>query len=212
MTARNNGDKTYRIEPKEGLAVVVSGPSGVGKNSVITALRERYGDVRHSVSMTTRKPRPGEIDGIHYLFKTREEFERLIAEGEILEYDLYCGEYYGTPLAPLMKMRRDNVNVMLDLTVKGALALKAKDPRAILIFLIPPSEGALRERLAKRGTEDPATIEQRLGRARHEMTFAPHFDYVVINDTLPEAVRDIEAVIWSEKHRIARVFIDGITG
>ncbi len=197
------------IVQKEGITLVVSGPSGVGKNSVISALRERYNDIRHSVSVTTRKPRENEIDGVHYYFRTKAEFELMVAKGEILEYDIYCGEFYGTPRSPLERMRDEGVNVLLDLTVKGALALKKNYPNAILVFLVPPSEAALQERLLNRATESEEVIQSRLKEAWAEMNSALEFDYLVVNDNLLQAVRDIESIYWAEKHRTSRLFIDG---
>ncbi|NLC89642.1 MAG: guanylate kinase [Clostridiaceae bacterium] len=198
------------IVQKVGITLVVSGPSGVGKNSVINALRERYNDIRHSVSVTTRPPREAEIDGVHYYFRTKAEFEAMIAEGEILEYDIYCGEYYGTPRSPLERMRREGINVLLDLTVKGALSLKESYPNAVLLFLIPPSETALRERLLNRATESQEIIQTRLSESWEEMNSACEFDYLVVNDDLLQAVQDIEAIYWAEKHRTSRLFIDGM--
>ncbi|NLV99195.1 MAG: guanylate kinase [Clostridiaceae bacterium] len=195
---------------KEGIALVVSGPSGVGKDSVINALRERYNDIRHSVSVTTRAPRESEIDGVHYYFRAKAEFEAMIAEGEILEHDIYCNEYYGTPRSPLERMRREGINVLLDLTVKGALSLKESYPDAVLVFLIPPSEAALRERLLNRATESQEIIQTRLTESWEEMNSAFEFDYLVVNDDLLQAVRDIEAIYWAEKHRASRLFIDGM--
>ena len=199
-----------KIKQKEGITLAVSGPSGVGKNSVISALRERYNDIRHSVSVTTRLPREDEIDGVHYYFRSKAEFEEMIAEGEILEYDIYCDEYYGTPKSPLERMRSEGINVMLDLTVAGALALKNNYANSVLVFLIPPSQAVLHERLSNRGTESKEHIETRLSEAREEMNSALEFDYLVVNDDLLQAVRDIEAIYWAERHRTSRLFIDGI--
>ena len=199
-----------KIKQKEGITLAVSGPSGVGKNSVISALRERYNDIRHSVSVTTRLPREDEIDGVHYYFRSKTEFEEMIAEGEILEYDIYCDEYYGSPKSPSERMRSEGINVMLDLTVAGALALKNNYANSVLVFLIPPSEAVLHELLSNRGTESKVHIESRLSEAREEMNSALEFDYLVVNDDLLQAVRDIEAIYWAERHRTSRLFIDGI--
>ena len=133
----------------------------------------------------------------------------MVAKGEILEYDIYCGEFYGTPRSPLERMRDEGVNVLLDLTVKGALALKKNYPNAILVFLVPPSEAALQERLLNRATESEEVIQSRLQEAWAEMNSALEFDYLVVNDNLLQAVRDIESIYWAEKHRTSRLFIDG---
>ena len=194
----------------EGIALVVSGPSGVGKDSVINALRERYNDIRHSVSVTTRAPRESEIDGVHYYFRAKAEFEAMIAEGEILEHDIYCNEYYGTPRSPLERMRREGINVLLDLTVKGALSLKESYPDAVLVFLIPQSEAALRERLLNRATESQEIIQTRLTASWEEMHSAFEFESLVVIDDLLQAERVIEAIYRAEKHRASRLFIDGM--
>ena len=199
----------YDESPKEqGLLIVLSGPSGVGKDSIIDALREEDPRRFHSVSMTTRTPRKGEIDGHSYHFTSRENFEDLISKGEILEFDVYCGEYYGTPKAPVDRMILENTDILLDLTVKGALELKANYPNAVIVFITASTEEALRERLIGRGTETIEAIEARLLAARQELLQIEQFDYWVINDVVSEAAACVSAIMRAEKRRIARLFVD----
>lgn len=196
------------IREERGLLVVLSGPSGVGKNSIIDALREEDPRRFHSVSMTTRQPRRGEVDGLSYHFTDKDHFESLIEAGEILEYDLYCDEYYGTPKEPVDRMTRQHIDILLDLTVKGALELKKNCPNAVIIFVTASSEEALKERLLARGTETPEAIEKRLMTARKELQVMDQFDYWVINDVIAEAAADVSAIIKAEKRRISRFFVD----
>ncbi|HPX93115.1 MAG TPA: guanylate kinase [Bacillota bacterium] len=193
---------------EEGLIIVLSGPSGVGKNSIIDELRRQDPRRYHSVSMTTRRPRKDEEDGIAYHFTTRDHFEDLINRGEILEYDTYCGEYYGTPRAPVDRMIREKADILLDLTVKGALALKRNCPHAVLIFVTASTEDALRQRLLKRGTESAEEIDRRLVTAREELSRINLFDYWVVNDVIEEAAADVSAIMKAEKRRTLRFFVD----
>ena len=193
---------------KRGLLIVLSGPSGVGKNSIIDALRLEDPRRYHSVSMTTRQPRKGEIDGQSYHFTSKAHFESLIEAGEILEYDSYCEEYYGTPRAPVDQMTADNIDILLDLTVKGALELKKNCPNAVIIFITASTEGALRESLVRRATETPEAIEKRLKTARKELEEIHRFDYWVINDHIAHAAADVSAIIRAEKRRTSRFFVD----
>lgn len=187
-----------------GLIVAISGPSGVGKGTVIAKLREMFPECGHSISVTSRAPRGTEQDGVEYYFRSREEFEKLIAEGEIIEYDEYVGNYYGTPLTPLLKMSQSGENVLLDLTVSGSLALEEKFEEAISIFLLPPSLDELRSRLTGRGTETEDLVEQRLAQARGEIACADKFDYVVTNHTVDQAANEIAAIMLAEHCRHQR--------
>ena len=193
---------------ERGLLVVLSGPSGVGKNSIIDALRREDPQRYHSVSMTTRLPRKDEEDGVSYFFTTREQFEELIRSGEILEYDSYCGEYYGTPRAPIERMAGQNVDILLDLTVRGALELKRNCPEAVIIFITASTEEALRQRLLKRGTESAGEIDKRLGTAREELARINLFDYWVVNDVIEDAAAHVSAIMKAEKRRTMRFFVD----
>ncbi|MBO4927062.1 MAG: guanylate kinase [Clostridiales bacterium] len=187
-----------------GLIVSISGPSGVGKGTVIGKLREMLPDSRSSISVTSRAPRGTEQDGVEYYFRSREEFERLIAEGEIIEYDEYVGNYYGTPLTPLLRMSRGGQNVLLDLTVAGSLALKEKFDETVTIFLLPPSMEELRNRLEGRGTETGEVIDKRMAQAQGEIADAPKFDYVVTNRQVEQAAEEIAAIMLAEACRYKR--------
>lgn len=193
---------------ERGLLVVLSGPSGVGKNSIIDELRREDPRRYHSVSMTTRPPRKDEEDGLSYFFTTKEQFEELIRSGEILEYDSYCGEYYGTPRAPIERMAGQNLDILLDLTVKGALELKRNCPEAVIIFITASTEEALRQRLLKRGTESAGEIDKRLETAREELARINLFDYWVVNDVIEEAAAHVSAIMKAEKRRTLRFFVD----
>ncbi len=187
----------------KGLLIVVSGPSGAGKGTVMNKLIAG-GDYALSVSATTRSPREGEQDGINYFFKTREEFEKMIADNEFLEYARFCGNYYGTPLSYVNQKLDEGKNVILEIEVKGAFQVKEKCPEAVLIFLAPPSMKELEERLVGRGTESPEVIAERLARAMEELDLIDDYDYVVINDDVDEAVADIRSIVKAEQRRAAR--------
>jgi guanylate kinase len=189
---------------RKGLLVSVSGPSGVGKGTVIQRVRDRIPDIAHSVSVTSRERREREIEGVSYFFKTKEEFQRMLANDEILEYDIYLNHYYGTPIAPLIELINAGRDVLFDLTVCGSLALKEKFPEAVTIFLLPPSMSDLRDRLVRRGTECIEVIERRLLEASVEIPKADLFDYAVINDDLERASDRIIAIIEAEKYRYIR--------
>ncbi|MBR5975473.1 MAG: guanylate kinase [Clostridiales bacterium] len=187
-----------------GLIVSISGPSGVGKGTVIRKLRQMMPEVGNSISVTSRAPRGAEQDGVEYYFRTKEQFEQLIAEGEIIEYDEYVGNYYGTPLTPLLRMSGSGQDVLLDLTVPGSLALKEKFEETVTIFLLPPSLKELRSRLEGRGTEDPEQIDKRMASAKSEIENSPKFDYVVTNVTVEQAAQDIANIMKTELNRYVR--------
>ena len=189
---------------EKGLMISVSGPSGVGKGTIIEEIRKLLPDCKHSISVTTRPPRGEEKDGIEYYFRSVEEFEKMIDEGEILEYDKYVGNYYGTPATPLLEKSNNGSDVLLDITIAGSLALKAKFPQAVTIFILPPSFEQLEERLKGRGTETEDLVRQRLAKAREEVLSADKFDYVVVNDELKNAVDNIMSIMKAEKCRYVR--------
>ncbi len=190
---------------RRGLVICVSGPSGVGKGTVIRRMRELRPDLALSISVTTREPRPGERDGVEYYFRSAAEFRQMLAEGEILESDCYCGNSYGTPRTPLENMVRRGVDVLMDITVPGSLSVLAKYPDVITVFLLPPSFSELRRRLETRGTEDPAVIDRRLGKAREEIGKAGLFQYNVINTDVDGAANSILAIIEAEHCRQGRL-------
>ncbi len=192
-----------------GLLVVLSGPSGVGKDSIIRELVKEDPSRFHSVSMTTRKPRRDEEEGRSYYFTGKEDFEKMIQKGEILEYDTYLEEYYGTPKAPIEQMIEEDIDVFLDLTIKGALELKKNYPGAVIVFITAPDCDTLRHRLLCRGTETAEVIEKRLRAAEEEIRNIQRFDYWVENDRIPDAAADVAAIIRAEKRRTSRHFLDG---
>ena len=190
---------------KQGLLLVVSGPSGCGKGTVLGRLLESRRDVFYSVSATTRAPRPGEENGVQYFFLTREEFEREAAAGGMLEHAEYCGNCYGTPKRPVMERCARGEHVILEIEVQGARQVKQAVPGAVSIFIMPPSLDELRRRLTGRQTEDEATVERRLSAAAEEMALAGQYDYIVINDDVSEAAADVAAIIRAEQCRASRV-------
>lgn len=185
------------MSEKKGLLIVLSGPSGCGKGTMVAEILKR-GDCVVSVSATTRAPREGEVDHVHYHFITREEFERRIAEDGFLEHAQYVGNYYGTPRKEVEEMRAQGKHVILEIEVQGAFQIREKCPDAILVFTIPPMLDELRRRLHKRGTETEEVIEQRVARAAEELPLAKQYDYIILNDDLQDAVDDFGAMIRAE--------------
>ena len=189
---------------ERGILVILSGPSGSGKDTVLNKLCECDPDVKVSVSMTTREKRDDEIDGVHYYFVTREYFEKKISENRMLEYAEYAKNYYGTPAEPVDEMLSQGKSVILKIEVQGAEKIRNRYDDVISIFLMPPSLRVLEQRLRGRGTEDEETIQHRLFIAREEIRKAYDYDYVVINDTVEKAVEDIKAILCAEKRKIER--------
>jgi guanylate kinase len=168
----------------------------VGKGTLVRALRERHLALFLSVSATTRAPRPGEVNGEHYYFLTLEQFEALIQQQELLEYAQYVGNYYGTPRAAVLEKLVQGVDVLLEIEVEGARQVAHTFPEALRIFLLPPSEEELKNRLVGRGTDAPEAIERRLTRAQEEIRYAPEFTYQVVNGELERALQEIEAILY----------------
>ncbi|WP_224993919.1 guanylate kinase [Streptococcus agalactiae] len=191
---------------ERGLLIVFSGPSGVGKGTV---RQEIFSTPDHkfdySVSMTTRPQRPGEVDGVDYFFRTREEFEALIKEGQTLEYAEYVGNYYGTPLSYVNETLDKGIDVFLEIEVQGALQVKSKVPDGVFIFLTPPDLEELEERLVGRGTDSPEVIAQRIERAKEEIALMREYDYAVVNDQVSLAAERVKRVIEAEHYRVDRV-------
>lgn len=185
---------------KKGQLIVVSGPSGVGKGTVLKEYLNSRDGIAYSVSATTRQPRPGEENGIHYYFLSREEFERTAAEGGMLEYASYNGNYYGTPKAPVEQQRNQGNDVVLEIEVQGALQVKKSYPDALLIFVAPPSFEELKNRLTGRQTEDAKTVENRLNIARQELMCAGEYDYIIVNDTVEQAVQRLGQIISANRY------------
>ena len=190
---------------RKGLLLIVSGPAGVGKGTVNAALMAKHPEIRMSVSATTRAPRPGEVDGVHYFFKTKEEFDRMIEENAFLEYMHVFGmNYYGTPKAFVEAEREKGNHVILEIDVQGAKKVKAACPDAVMIFIAPPSLKVLKDRLVGRGTETQESIDKRTATALEEHKALPDYDYMVINDVVEEAVGEMEAILTSELLRTGR--------
>jgi guanylate kinase len=191
---------------KRGVLIVLSGPSGVGKGTVRKALFEEPDiDFQYSISMTTRKKRIGEVEGVDYYFRSHEEFEELIAAGEMLEYAEYVGNYYGTPLSYVQKTLDEGKDVFLEIEVQGALQVKEKVPDGVFIFLTPPDLTELRSRITGRGTDSIEVIDERMRIAREEIEMMALYDYAVVNDEVPLAVQRIKDIISSEHFRVERV-------
>jgi len=192
-------------QTREGLLLVVSGPAGVGKGSINQALIQRNSDIRMSVSATTRAPRPGEINGVHYFFKTEEEFKKMIDEGAFLEYmRVFNTHYYGTPKSFVEQELKEGRSVVLEIDVQGAMRVKASYPDAVLIFIAPPSMSELKTRLIGRGTESAEAVERRFETAYQELDYVNKYDYVVVNDILDLAIARVEHILSAERCRSVR--------
>ncbi len=188
----------------KGILIVVSGFAGAGKGTIMKNLMERYPGFSLSVSATSRLPREGEKEGVNYFFKTREEFEEMIERQEFLEHAEYVGNYYGTPKAFVEKKLSEGMNVLLEIEIQGAMQIKKSFQDALLIFIMPPSAGILRERLTKRGTESPEIIEKRLKRAVSESEGIENYDYIVINDEVDKCTEKLHNIILSAAMQPAR--------
>lgn len=184
---------------------MVSGPSGVGKGTICSYLADKYDDFFLSVSATSRSPRPNEQEGVHYYFKTQEEFDRMIENDELLEYARYVGKSYGTPKAPCVKHIENGENVILEIEVQGGMKVKEKQPDTVMIFVVPPSMEELEDRLRGRGTESEEVIIQRLERARTELLLMKDYDYIVVNKSVEETAEQVRSIIIAEGLRTKNI-------
>ena len=191
---------------ERGLLIVLSGPSGVGKGTVRKAIFESEdNDFQYSISMTTRKMREGEVEGVDYFFRSKEEFESMIEAGEMLEYAEYVGNYYGTPLSYVNKTLDEGKDVFLEIEVQGALQVKEKVPDGVFVFLTPPDLEELRGRLVGRGTDSAEVIASRLEKAKEEIRLMSEYDYAVVNDKVELAAERVKKIIEAEHYRVDRV-------
>ena len=184
-----------------GKLYIISGPSGAGKGTIAGRILEET-ELQFSVSMTTRKPRGGEIDGVHYYFVTEEEFVDNIGQGGFLEHAQVYGNRYGTPKGPILEKLEAGIDVLLDIEMQGALQVKENYPDGVFIFIVPPSMAELRKRLTGRGTETQEAIEMRLGQTLKELTYVDKYDYLVVNGDLEEAVNRVKAIITAEHSKV----------
>lgn len=192
------------MNQKRGILIVVSGFSGAGKGTLMKRLLESYDNYALSVSATTRSPRPGEIDGREYFFKSVDEFEKMIAQDELIEYAKYVNNYYGTPKDYVMSQLDAGKDVILEIEIQGALKVKEKYPDTLLLFVTPPSARELKARLVGRGTETMDVIESRMKRAVEESEGVEAYDYLIVNDDLETCVKEMHHVIQAEHSKVNR--------
>lgn len=193
------------MQKNKGILTVVSGFSGAGKGTIMKELLKKYSEqYALSISATTRAPRTGETDGVEYFFKSREEFEQMIADEALIEYAQYVGNYYGTPRAYVEEQLDAGKDVILEIEIQGALKVKQRFPDTLLLFVTPPSAEELKNRLVGRGTETMDVIESRLARALEEAEGIEEYDYLVINDVLSTCVEEVHEIIQNEHYRVSR--------
>lgn len=185
---------------KKGILAVISGFSGAGKGTIMKELIKRY-DYFLSVSATTRRPRDGEVDGKDYYFHTKEEFQQMIDQGELVEWAEYVGNFYGTPKKRVEEQLNQGRDVLLEIEMQGGMLVKQQFPDSLLIFISPPSAEVLKERLAGRGTESPEEIERRLQRAAEEVKYMKDYDYIIVNDDLEDAINKVNDLIRYDHYK-----------
>ncbi len=188
-----------------GVLIVLSAPSGCGKGTILNSVLEQNDNLFYSISATTRKPREGEEDGKHYHFVSKDEFRQLIDRDDVLEYTVYCDNYYGTPRKAVEEQLAKGRDVILEIEVDGAMQIKSSYPNAMFVFILPPSVAELRRRLGKRGTESEEIIDGRLKEAVNEIAMAYKYDYIIVNDELQTAIDTLNSVIKGEKHTVSRM-------
>jgi guanylate kinase len=189
---------------RKGNLFVISGPSGAGKGTIIREVLKSTQEIEISVSVTTRESRRGEVEGVNYYFKSREDFEKMAEEGGFLEYARVYDHYYGTPKEPVLKALDRGENIILEIDIQGALQVKKSYPEAIFVFILPPSMAELRQRIVSRGSETEEALKLRFASALEEISYIEKYDYYIINDTLTASARCLEAVIMAERCRIKK--------
>ncbi len=190
----------------QGVLLVVSGPSGAGKGTICQLLRDKLPDLGYSVSVTTRQPRVGEVDGVNYFFKTVEQVKEMIAADELLEYAEVYGNYYGTPRQYVMDLLNAGKDVLLEIDIQGALQIKQRFPEGVFVFIVPPSLDELSARIYKRGTDSEDVIKRRMASAASELTYAAEYDYIIVNDIVEKAANKILTIMDAERYRVARTY------
>ena len=185
---------------QKGVLIVVSGFSGAGKGTIVKRIVSESDQYALSISMTTREPRPGEVDGKDYFFVTKERFEEAISNGELIEYANYVGNYYGTPRKYVDERIEEGKDVILEIEMQGAIQVKTRFPEAVLVFVTPPNASTLKERLLKRGTETEEVVNKRMRRAYEESSFIGRYDYLLVNDDLDKCVKDLHILIDASHH------------
>ena len=193
------------VTPK-GVLLVVSGPSGAGKGTICQMLREQLPDLGYSISVTTRQPRVGEVDGTSYFFKTVPQVQEMIAQGELLEYAEVYGNYYGTPRKYVMEQLESGRDVLLEIDIQGALQIKKCFPEGVFVFIVPPSLDELSARIYKRGTDSEEVIKRRMASAASELTYAAEYDYIIVNDIAEKAANKVLTIMEAEHYRVARTY------
>ena len=197
--------KTENVTPK-GVLLVVSGPSGAGKGTICQLLRDQLPDLGYSISVTTRQPRTGEVDGVNYFFKTVPEVKEMIAAGELLEYAEVYGNYYGTPRKYVEDLLNSGRDVLLEIDIQGALQIKKRFPEGVFVFIVPPSLDELSARIYKRGTDSEEVIKRRMASDAGELTYAQEYDYIIVNDIAEKAAKKVLTIMEAERYRVARTY------
>ena len=196
---------TENVTPK-GVLLVVSGPSGAGKGTICQLLREQLPDLGYSISVTTRQPRVGEVDGVNYFFKTVPQVKEMIARGELLEYAEVYGNYYGTPRKYVEDLLNTGHDVLLEIDIQGALQIKKRFPEGVFVFIVPPSLDELSARIYKRGTDSEDVIKRRMASAAGELTYAQKYDYIIVNDIAQKAANKVLTIMEAERYRVDRTY------
>ena len=193
------------VTPK-GVLLVVSGPSGAGKGTICQMLRDQLPDLGYSISVTTRAPRTGEVDGENYFFKTIPDVKQMIEKGELLEYAEVYGNYYGTPRKYVEEQLESGRDVLLEIDIQGAMQIKKRFPDGVFVFIVPPSLDELCSRIYKRGTDSEDVIKRRLASATGELAYANEYDYIVVNDVAQKATSKVLTIMEAERYRAARTY------